>query len=204
MGSGYPLQNYEVNVGGKVFMVTKGTALLIKKATYECKTKYSGFCFDLGECFSVSCWLEEYWRLNLNPLGHVVGIEKKDQEIFKQIVASLKTVKGMDIHKYPIRKKRDRITYHDLRIEQGVDAEQVLEDKYLTQIFRDYLTDDGLRDEVIKRVQEILDLISKHLVFRKGERERLEEKRGEHRKECQKKINQSYQNYLENCRNYSA
>lgn len=205
----YTIRNYEVDVDDQFYLVTKETAQLIEKAMYECETRFSKWCSNLTECFSVACWLNEYIDKNARKIGntqheYIEDVDYKDQETIKQIIESLKTAKDLHISKLRIRKQRHGITYADIRIEQGVKAEQILENKLLSDIFKDYLKDDGLRDEVIKRVQGILDLISEHLQFRKGERERLEEKRKEHKKECQQKINQSYQNYLEDCRNYSC
>ncbi len=205
----YSIRNYEVDIDDQFYMVTKETAKLIERATYECKTGYSGWCSSYAECFSVHCWLNEYINENVEKIEatqyeSIEGVDYKDQETIKKIVESLKTAKRLRIEKLRIRKQRDGITYEDIRIEQGVKAEQILENKLLSDIFRDYLKDDGLRSEVVKRVQEILDLISEHLQFRQGEREKLDEKRKEHKKECQQKINQSYQEYLERCRNYSS
>jgi len=44
--------------------------------------------------------------------------------------------------------------FYDHLMKKSVDAEQVLENKLLIEIFKDYLTDDGLREEVIKRIQK--------------------------------------------------
>ena len=197
------VRNYEIQAGEVSFMVTKDTALLIQKAMYECETKYNDACFTLGECFGVHCWLTEFIQRKTSCNGYIETVDHKDQESFIAIVEALKTAKRLYIQKTSIRKKRDGITYSDLRIEEGVNAEQVLENKLLTDIFKDYLTDEGLRDEVIKRVQGTLDLISAHLRYRQEERCRLEVKRKELRVECQQKINQSYQAYLDKCKNHS-
>ena len=139
MGIPHSIRNYEIKVGEHVFMVTKGTAMLVKKAMYECGTKYTESCFTLGECFSVHCWLEEFIKRKMSPLGFIETIDWKDRETFKTIVESLKTAKYLSIQKTSILKKRDGIKYSDLRVEEGVDAEQVLENKLLTDIFKDYL-----------------------------------------------------------------
>jgi len=42
MGNTYgSIRNYEVDIDDQFYKVTKETAMLIKKAVYECDTKYS-------------------------------------------------------------------------------------------------------------------------------------------------------------------
>jgi len=173
------IRNYEVEVDDQYFKVTKTTAALIEKAMYECETRFTKWCSNLTECFSVACWLNEYFSAHTIRNGFIEGIDSIDHETIKQIAESLKTAKELSIYKLRIKKRRDGITYADLRIEQGLDAEQILDNKLLVDIFKDYLKDDGLRTEIISRVQGILDLISEHLQFRQGERERLEGMRKE-------------------------
>jgi len=142
--------------------------------------------------------------MNIDQYGFIEGINNIALETIKQIAESLKTAKRLSIRKIPIRKNRNGITFSDLRIEQGLDAEQIIDNKLLVGIFKDYLKDDGLRNEVIRRVQEILDLITEHLRYRQGERKKLEGKRQEIKAEYRQNTNQSYHNYLEKCRNYSS
>jgi len=204
MGDYYSIRNYEVHVDDQMFLVTKETAKCIEKATYECETRFSGWCSNLTECFSVACWLDEFIKQNTNENGMIENIDYKDEEAFKQIAESLKKANDLRIYKLRIRKIRNGITYADIRIEQGVDAEQILENKLLVDIFKDYLKDDGLRSKVISRVQGSLDLISEHLRYRQEERKKLEEKRQEIKAECRQKTEQSYNEYLKRCRNYSG
>jgi len=177
MGGYYSIRNYEVSVDDQMFLVTKETAKCVEKATYECKTRYSNYCSSFTECFSVACWLDEFIKQNVNEYGMIENIDYKDEEAFKQIAESLKSAKRLSIDKIAIKKKRNGITFSDLRIEQCLDAEQIIDNKLLVDIFNDYLKDDGLRNEVISRVQGILDLVTEHLNYRQGERKKLDEKR---------------------------
>jgi hypothetical protein len=148
-------------------------------------------------------WLSEFITCNTNRYGKLKNVYYKDIDEFKSIVEALKTARCLYFKIKQITKKRDGITFEDLRIKEGVDAELVIENNFLIRIFNDYLKDDGLRAEVLRRVQDILDLISEHLRYRQEERKILDRKKQEFREECQEKIRQSYQEYLDKCKRYS-
>ncbi len=108
---------------------------------------------DHARIIGVGVWLE-----NLTQTAQLENEYLRNE--VKEVIQFLKNKRGSADYRnlnYRATKRRGKhgIVDNDIRFDQRLDAEQMINDTELNLIFRDYLKDKYLRDEILKSVQRI-------------------------------------------------
>ncbi len=93
----------------------------------------------------------------------------------------------MHIDRIKIIRHKKGVVELDIRFNEKLNAEQIIEDQEINKIFKDYLHDKFLKEEVIKRVQGILDLIYNYRRKRDSSKTDVEKLKDDLLKEYRKK-----------------
>ena len=114
-----------------------------------------------------------FWLENLTQTNQLENEYLKNE--VKEVIQFLKNKRSFKNYRPRKKKMKNDIVDVDIRFDQRLDAEQMINDTELTLIFRDYLKDEYLRDGIIKGVQGILNLIYDYRCKREKKRDRIQE-----------------------------
>lgn len=181
----YELSEYRTDEENEKMKISKEMNDLLDLASEETdlnkQVSYEHYWDDKQvELISVGFFLD-----NLIQTGQL-----KNEYLINEIEEVIQFLKNKRSFKnYHPNKKRVKndIVDSDIRFDKRLDAEKIIWDKEFNLILKDYLQDKYLKDEIIKRVQGILNLIYDYRLKREKKKDRIQELKNELKEEYRRK-----------------